>query len=104
MYFVRKFGSGLNTISSDPRDKIFAEYKCALCGKTSEIDITRVTESFDINRERRCPKCGQISADDKRKNLVAQIEKLTSDKSSIEVQIDKLTRELEEIPVSSDNS
>ncbi len=97
MYFVRKFGSGLNTSRMDPRDKIFAEFKCALCGETSEIDITRTQDTFDFKRERRCKHCGLVDADDKVTNLKAELEKLTSEKTRIKVQIEKIERELNEI-------
>lgn len=100
MYFTRMFGSALNTTRRDPRDKIFAEFKCALCGETSEIDITTTQHTFDFERERRCKHCGQIDANDKALNLKAQLEKLTDDKSRIEVQIEKVIRELDELGVS----
>lgn len=97
MYFTRKFGAGLDKTSRDPRDKIFAEFKCGLCGQTSEIDISSTFATFDFNRERKCPKCGQINSEDKAINLQAQISKLTVDKSRIEIEIEKLTEELQEV-------
>lgn len=96
MYFVREFGSGLDTNRRDPRDKIFAEYKCALCGQLSEIDVTVTRLTFDFDRERKCPHCGQIDAEDKLMNLRANLEKLTTEKSRIQIEIDKVERELNE--------
>ena len=100
MYFVRLFGSGLNSKTSDPREKVWAEFHCSLCGEDTEIDVTGRRDTFQFDRERRCPKCGQIDAEDKALNLKAQIDKLVSDKSRIEIQIEKLINELEKIKVS----
>ena len=100
MYYVRLFGSGLDTDRFDPRDKIFAEFKCALCGGISEIDVTTTRHSFDYARERKCPKCGLVSVADKEQNLKATLEKLTTEQSRIQVQIEKTIRELDEIKTS----
>lgn len=97
MRFVRVFGSGLNTNSTDPRDKIWAEFVCDLCGEETQIDVTSTRATFDFARERRCPHCKQISASNKALNLQAQLNKLTSDKSRIEVQIEQIERELNEL-------
>ncbi len=97
MYFLRLFGSGLDKNRRDPRDKVFAEFHCSLCGKNTDIHVTRVMDTFDFKRERRCPHCKQISSEDKVINLRAQLDKLTVDKSRIEVEIDKIERELNEI-------
>lgn len=96
MHFVRTFGSGL-THAYDPRNKIWAEFHCSLCGKNSEIDVTRVMNTFQFDRERRCPHCKHISSEDKAINLRAQLDKLTVDKSRIEVEIEKIERELNEL-------
>lgn len=100
MYFTRLFGSGLNSNSYDPRDKVWAEFHCSLCGKDSEIDVTGKQKTFQFDVERRCPKCKQINVDDKALNIKAQIDKLVSDKSRIEIEIEKLINELEKIKVS----
>lgn len=97
MYFVKLFGSGLDKNRRDPRDKVFAEFHCSLCGKNSDIHVTRVLDTFDFKRERRCPHCKQISSEDKAINLRAQLDKLTVDKSRIEVEIEKIERELNEL-------
>jgi hypothetical protein len=94
MYFNRLFGSGLDSKSPDPREKVWAEYMCSFCGNTTEIDVTGRRNTFDFQRERRCPKCHQLSSEDKVINLKSQIEKLTSDKSHIEIQIQQLIEEL----------
>lgn len=97
MYFVRKFGSGLNKRSSDARDKIWAEFHCSLCGEDTDIDVTRVMETFDFGVERRCSHCGMINSADREANLRAQRDKLTADKSRIEVEIERVERELNEL-------
>ena len=101
MFFQRKYKNGC--ADYDPRQIIWAEFHCALCGKDTDINITRVTETFQFDRERRCPHCGHIDSADREKNLNAQLEKLTFDKSKIEVQIDKLERELNEIGTETTN-
>lgn len=103
MYFVRLFGSGLNSKTSDPREKVWAEFHCSLCGEDTEIDVTGRRDTFQFDRERRCPKCGQIDAEDKSLNLKAQLDKLTSDKNRIQIEIDKIERELNEMLNSKEN-
>jgi len=97
MYFTRLFGAGLDKNRHDPRDKIWAEFHCSLCGEDSEIDVTRVMNNFQFDKERKCPKCGLISSEDRILNLKSQLDKLTSDKSRIEIEIDKIERELNEL-------
>ena len=97
MYFVREFGAGLDTHRFDPRDKVFAEFHCSLCGEDTDINITRVRETFQFDRERKCPHCGQTNAGDKELNLKAQLEKLTSDKSRLEVEIEMIENELNQV-------
>ena len=99
MKFVRLYGAGLNPRRSDPLDKIWAEFKCSLCEKTSDVDVTSTRHSFDFARERQCPKCHMIDANDRLTNLESQIEKLTVDKSRIEVEIERLTKQLEEVSI-----
>lgn len=94
MYFVRLYGSGLDKNSTDPRHKIWAEYKCGLCGEITDIDVTSTKSTFDFKRDRRCPHCKQINAEDRKQNLKAQLDKLTADKSRIEVEIEQIEREL----------
>lgn len=95
MYFVRKYKSGGGDY--DPRQKRWAVFHCALCGHDEDINITRTESTFQYDRERRCPACGQLNAGDREKNLKAQLEKLTHEKSKIEIEIEKLVRELNEI-------
>lgn len=96
MKFIRKFGSGVNTKSADPRDKIWAEFKCDLCNESTDIDITNVIQTFQFHVERRCPNCKQINVEDRKQNLQHQIDKLTQDKSKIEIEIQTLIDELNE--------
>ena len=99
MHFVQCFGSGYNpTVSTtDPRNKIWAEYHCSICGEDSEIDITRNKDTFDFARERKCKQCGMINSDDREINLKTQLDRLTMDKSRIDVQIEMIERELNEL-------
>lgn len=99
MYFTKMFGSALDPNRRDPRDKLFAEFKCSLCNATTDLDITSTRHTFDFARERRCPKCGHINASDRAVNLKAQMTKLLSDKSRIEVEIEKIERELNEFSI-----
>ena len=97
MYFVKLWGGAVGANVTDPRLKTFAEFHCSLCGEDTDIDVTRVKDTFQFNRERKCPCCGQICSGDKEKNTKATIEKLTAEKSRIEVQIQKLIEELDEV-------
>ena len=97
MRFSRLFGSGLNSKSSDPREKVWAEFHCSLCDENTEIDVTGRRDTFQFDVERRCPKCGQINAGDKALNLQSQLDKLVSDKSRIQIAIDKIEREINEL-------
>ena len=65
MHFIKLFGSGVDAKDRDVRNKIWAEYHCSLCGEDSDIDVTRVMETFDFTRERKCPYCKLVSAEDK---------------------------------------
>ena len=104
MRFKRLFGSGLDKKSYDPRDKVFAEFVCDLCGKSTDIDVTRTRYTFQFDIERRCPNCGQINSADKLINLQAQIDKLTAEKTKIQVEIDRCEREMNELQVQKDCS
>ena len=94
MHFIKLFGSGLNSKSSDPREKVWAEFHCSLCNEDTEIDVTGRRNTFQFDVERRCPKCGQLHAGDKALNLQAKLDKLTSDKSRIQIEIERLEKEL----------
>lgn len=94
MYFVRTYTSGAGDY--DPRQKRWAEYHCSLCGEDSDVDITRNHRTFDFGRDRKCPHCGLINAADREANLKAQLDKLTAERSKIEVEIDRIERELAE--------
>jgi hypothetical protein len=94
MYFVKTFKAGGSDY--DPRQKIWATYHCSLCNKDSYIDITRVIQSYDYSEERRCTHCHAINSEDKFINLKAQLDKLTTEKSRLQIEIDKIERELNE--------
>ncbi|MDD5651736.1 MAG: hypothetical protein PHF86_15175 [Candidatus Nanoarchaeia archaeon] len=95
MYFVKTYKAG--GADYDPRQKIWALYRCSLCKKESLIEVTRTIDTFDFSVERRCEKCGMINSDDRVINMKAQIDKLTMEKSRIQVQIEKLETELNEV-------
>ena len=94
MHFVRLFGGGLDKNRADPRDKVWAEYHCSLCGQDSEIDVTRVVDTYQYDVERRCPHCKQINSEDKIQSLKAQLDKLTADKNRIDIEIERVEREM----------
>ena len=96
MYFLRKYGSGVNSTRTDPRDKIFAEYKCDSCGYVADIDITR-SPSFDFQEPRKCPSCKSVGSSDRIKNLKTEIEELTKQENKIQIKIDSLCREVDEL-------
>jgi len=98
MYFVRMYKNGCGNY--DPRQRTWAVYHCSVCGEDTDIDVTRVMSTFQFDRDRKCPYCGCVSPDDKEKNLKAQLNKLTTQKSRIQIEIDKIERELNEIEVS----
>ena len=93
MYFTRTYKSG--GADHDPRQIHWAEFMCSVCGEESEINITYRESTFDFERERKCPHCGQLNPEDHAKSIKAAIEKLTAEKSRIEVRIEQLTQELE---------
>jgi len=98
MYFKRLFGSGVNPINkAEPRNKIWAEFHCNICGEDSEIDVTRSMNTFDFKRERSCPHCGMVDSSDRESNLKAMLDKLTASKNKIEIEIEQIERELNEV-------
>jgi len=99
MRFKKLFGSGLDKDRRDPRDKIWAEFECTICNNNTDIDVTSTMKTFQFERERKCPHCGNTNPEDKITNLKYQLEKLTEDKSRINIEIERITRELEEFKV-----
>lgn len=93
MKFLYSFKSGAD---HDVRQKRFAEYTCSICGHIEDFDIT-TNPNFDFSRDRKCPKCGAVSEEDRISNLQSEVERLTTTKRSIDVQIEKLFREIEEL-------
>ena len=94
MYFVRFWGSGYNTTRRDVRDKVYAEYHCAVCGHNKDYDVSMTWSSSFQTRARVCPSCGCMDEGDREKMLRSELKRLTSDKSRIEVEIDQIEREL----------
>lgn len=98
MYFVRTYKNGCGDY--DPRQIIWAEFHCSVCGEDTDINVTRTMTTFQFDRDRVCPHCHCLDPSDKAKNLQSQLDKLTTDKSRIEVEIEKIERELNEIETS----
>jgi hypothetical protein len=97
MYFKRFYGSGLGAEGSyDPRGKVWAEYICAVCGHVQDEDVSRTWNTTFQTRDRLCPVCRSMSSEDKVINLRAELDKLTENKSRIEVEIEKIEREISE--------
>jgi len=98
MYFVRFYGSGYGRDHAyDPRGKVWAEYKCSVCDHVHDEDVSRTWNTTFQTRDRICPACRCMHSDDKVLNLKAELEKLTANKSLIEVQIEQLEREISEL-------
>lgn len=97
MKFIKLFGSGLDKNRRDVRDKIWALFHCNICGKTHDIDVTNTINTFQFERERKCPHCGLVDEKDKEANLKSQLDKLTADKTRIEIELEKIERELSEL-------
>ena len=95
MYFVRKYTSGAG--DHDPRQILWAEFKCGACGHVHDEDITTRRDTFQFEVEMRCPECKCFNPEDRVQNLKTQIDKLTGDKSRIETEIEQLERELNEV-------
>jgi len=93
MYFVRTYKSG--GADHDPRQKTWAEFHCSICGNDHNIDVTSTYKTFDFQRERVCPHCKQLNSEDRKKNIQAEIDKLTEDKRKIDIKIKQLIKELE---------
>jgi hypothetical protein len=92
MVFVRRTGdSNLN----DPRQKRWAIFKCQGCGHEENYDVT-FKHDFDYDTPRQCPQCKTVSQSDYIKALKAKINRLTEQKSLIEIEIDQLIREAEQ--------
>lgn len=94
MYYLRTFKSGEGVGKSDPREKKWAEFKCACCDNLHQIDITRIKD-FDFGIERKCPHCGKLNPDDRKKSIQAEIDKLTEERRRIDVMIEQKIKELD---------
>jgi rubredoxin len=98
MYFTRFYGSGYGDVGKyDPRGKVWAEYVCSVCDHVHDEDVSRTWNTTFQTRDRICPKCRCTSSEDKAINLKVELEKLTRNKSLIEVEIEKIERELAEL-------
>ena len=102
MYFNRFFGSGYSENPEevkkiyDPRAKVWAEYICTVCDHIENMDVSSTWDTTFQKRDRVCPKCHCMASDDKLKNLKAELDSLTSEKSRMQIKIDRLLREIEE--------
>lgn len=102
MKFVRTYIGGAPEY--DPRHKKWAVYHCDVCGEDTDIDVTRVMNTFDFNRSRKCPECSHTDIENKKESIKKQIEKLTEEKCNIEIRIEQLIQELSKEEVKIDNS
>ena len=93
MHFIRTFHSGGPT---DVRSKDWAEFKCSVpgCGELVQIDITGREHSFDFDRERICPHCHKTHPEDALESIKAEIDRLTTSRSRIDIQIEELTHKM----------
>jgi hypothetical protein len=95
MYHIRTYKGG--GADHDPRQKIWAEFKCGICGHVEDVDITGRQHTFQFNVSRLCPKCKCHDKNDRLIAIKKEIEELTSTKDNIEVTIEELTKELEKL-------
>jgi hypothetical protein len=98
MYYVRQYKAGM---SYDPRSKVWAVFHCDICGQDHEVDISRVTDTFQPEATRLCPVCKCHGKNDYVIALKKEIEVLSTTRNSIDVQIEQLTGKLEELNGSS---
>lgn len=95
MKFIREYQNGCG--GSDPRNKWFAVYKCAACGHEADIRMADPS-SFD-RRDRRCPECGAMDAEDLRNNLETRRAALEAQRHAIQQEIDNIIKQLDGMPV-----
>lgn len=96
MYFKRRYKSGGEDY--DPRQKHWAEFVCSNCDHIEDVDISGgKAATFDFSRERLCPKCNTYGPDDYKKNLMAEIDKLTAARKRIDIEIEECQRKINEV-------
>lgn len=95
MKYIREYQNGCG--GSDPRIKWFAVYKCAACGHEADIRMANPL-TFD-RRDRRCPECGAIDAEDLRNNLEVKRAALEARRAAITAEIEDIIRQLDGMPV-----
>jgi len=95
MKFIREFESGAG--GSDPRNKWYAVYLCAACGYEDNIHSSN-RDTFD-RRDRRCPKCGAMDAQDLRKNLELKKASLEAEHKRIQGEIEGIIAQMNCLPV-----
>jgi len=91
MIFVRKTG---DSNPHDPRQKRWAIFKCQSCGHEENYDVTN-KPTFDYDTQRTCPQCKTASEEEYLQNIHSRIDRLTKQKSLLEIEIDQLIREAE---------
>jgi len=95
MKYIREFDSGSG--GTDPRNKCYAVYECGACGH--EADILVSDRASFIRRDRRCPACGAMDAQDLRKSLELERASLEEQHRLIQVEIDRVITKMDELPV-----
>lgn len=101
MYFKRTFYSGGS--KADAREKKWAEFECGHCGHIKEFEITgRIQDTFDYERDRKCPACGNYNSDNPKKNneiklniLKQKENKILNDLLSVRSEIEVLIKSIE---------
>lgn len=96
MYFVQYFFAGGR--EHDPRRKEWAEFKCDVCGNKHHLEATASKKDNIRAKEHesiKCPHCGVIDFDDRKKQIESKIARLAESKSKIDIEIEQLLRELE---------
>lgn len=95
MKYIREYQNGCG--GSDPRNKWFAVYECSACGHEERIIIPN-RGTFN-RRDRRCPECGALDAEDLRNKLQTRWAALEAQRQDIQKEIDNIIKQLDGMPV-----
>ena len=94
MYFVRFFKSG--GADYDARQRTNAEYKCVSCSHVHwEPGVNPAY--LNIQNEKKCPKCGCLNLEDKKRNLIFKKASLVTQKNEIDKELARVAAEIENL-------
>lgn len=96
MYFVRTYKSG--GADYDPRQQIFAEFECSVCGEKTDVNVT-TNKTFDYSRIRKCPHCKSFDETDQLNSLKKEVELLIEQRENINKKIFELNNKIESFEI-----